>query len=1036
MRFTKNEHTSCFQRWQQTLISSCICFLLLAGAVVSPMATASGDQPNIIYIFVDDLSSGMVGFANPNSIPTTPNLDALAQAGLQFNQAYANAICSPSRGTLYTGYHLGHTINDENVENFRNQDIMPGEMVKAAGYATAVYGKWGFGSTTGAHTGDGGVGTLRLNPQVNNVATLPTSHGYDAFVGYLNHVQAHRFFIDPLWQADSSSSTGVGFFVTGNNAGDNVTNTFEGYTDDHHTREAMNFISSNVLSQTPFLIQMHFNSPHPPFDPGSQLNTDFYGQPRIWDQDYANLGLSLRQRQLAVMISRMDEHVGALVDRLNDPNEDGDFSDSIITNTVILFTSDNGGEPTGGINSQEWTELGANFMNGVNWRGGKRDLFEGGIRVPKFAYWPGTIPANQVTNEVVDLADFMPTVADLAGIDPPIGLDGVSYAGLLRGTGMMRRRNHHVWEHHEGDGPDPDGRNARWSVLKDGFKLIRFSNGSEDMYDLNTDPEESTPLDLASFSELREELLQIAIAEGVTQPADGYSVQHVDWIGADGDSTSDPANWSGYDPLFEVWVSVIANDEPTDSEITFGNRRFLGLEVTGADARQTIRVNPFSNLTARNELRVGANGRVQLDSAMLETARWVDVQAGGELSGSGEATAQLYNWGTVAPGLPADLDPVQASNGGDVNTGIVDAVAFNFNGVQDNSPLNATSQLNDFANLSTGFSFGPGTFPRTQANAGNEFNVSGWNTDSLPNAIAASDYVLFEVTPVPGIEMLVDEVTFRLWRNGSGAPKSYATLISPNGFVASNAIGIWEDFFTQDDGDANNGSDGIGIQHQIELTAQNDQAVWSDEPVQVRFYGWDTSNPTSLGNTHINAVSMTGQFRSTEGEAIDVDETGLLTLNGDFFHQPGATLRMQIAGNENSDPADRQFDQVIVNGTATLEGALEVEFLPDYVPANGELITLIDADSIAGELSGLTVSGLPARFEAEVFVFENDLVMAVNQTGVLLGDVNLDGVVDLLDVGPFVDLLSSGLYQAEADMNEDGIVDLLDIGLFVNALSG
>ena len=88
------------------------------------------EQPNIIYIFVDDLSSGMVGFTNPNTLIQTPNIDALAEAGLQFTQAYANTICSPSRGSLHTGYHNGHAINDRNVINFRAEDIMPGEMIK------------------------------------------------------------------------------------------------------------------------------------------------------------------------------------------------------------------------------------------------------------------------------------------------------------------------------------------------------------------------------------------------------------------------------------------------------------------------------------------------------------------------------------------------------------------------------------------------------------------------------------------------------------------------------------------------------------------------------------------------------------------------------------------------------------------------------------------------------------------------------------------------------------------------------------------
>ena len=116
------------------LLVTCIAVLFFHSTFSN---RAAAQQPNIIYIFVDDLASGMTGFSNPNAIPLTPNLDALATGGMQFTRAYANAICSPSRGTLYTGYHLGHTINDQNVENFRAQDIMPGEMVQPAGYATA-----------------------------------------------------------------------------------------------------------------------------------------------------------------------------------------------------------------------------------------------------------------------------------------------------------------------------------------------------------------------------------------------------------------------------------------------------------------------------------------------------------------------------------------------------------------------------------------------------------------------------------------------------------------------------------------------------------------------------------------------------------------------------------------------------------------------------------------------------------------------------------------------------------------------------------
>ena len=1208
------------------LLVTCIAVLFFHSTFSN---RAAAQQPNIIYIFVDDLASGMTGFTNPNAIPLTPNLDALATGGMQFTRAYANAICSPSRGTLYTGYHLGHTINDQNVENFRAQDIMPGEMVQPAGYATAVYGKWGFGSTTGTNTGGGGVGTLRLNPQITNVPTLPTSHGYDFFLGYLNHVQAHRFFIDPLWQSDPSSATGMSYFVTGNNAGDNVTNTFEGYTDDHHTREGLAFISNNAASSTPFLLQMHFNSPHPPFDPGSQLDYDFEGNPRVWDQDYAGMGLSLKQRELAVMITRMDEHVGALVARLSDPNQDGDSSDSIAENTVIMFTSDNGGEVTGGLTLAEFEELGGNCIYGVSLRGGKRDLFEGGVRVPAFANWPGTITPNQVTDEIIDLADFMPTVAELAGIQAPVGVDGISYAGLLTGEGLERRREHHVWEHHEGDGHDPDPRNALWSVLKNGFKLIRFTNGTEDFYNLDADPTESQPLNSSNFPDVYADLVSIAAAEGITQPEDGYSVQHVDWIGSDGGDTESSANWSGYHPIHELWASVINNDQSQDSVLTFGNRDFLGLEVRGDVGKQTIRVDSSDLLSVHNEFRIEHNGRVQLDAANIASNRWVDVEVGGELTGAGNVDADLYNWGTIAPGVPEDFISDNPNDG--VDTGIVDAIEFDFMGVQDLSPLNATSLLNQYMDLELGFSFGPGTFPRGQDNAGDEFHVAGWNQDELAAALPASDYVHFEVQPLPGIEMLVSEVTFRVWRNDSSAARSYATLISPNGFDLTDPIGLWEDFFTEDDGDPNNGSDGIGIQHQIGLTAVNNSQLWTEDPLEVRLYGWDTvgssepapitlfdpnagngSEPTEnvifdailpggtigtlidatanpgargqnfvigqpgqpaqiggvtfqsngtqsfnngdeltvvifsgddfngidtgdvspaglaaapgiqllyeetfalpanipddnfliiefantvnvdagdqlgmmvftntefaqtegsnngggrllyrenqninpsgtrdmrfsilgpdtsngggpLGSTHVNAVSMKASFRSIEGP-LD-DETGTLEVHGNFNHQENAMLHLQV-GRVNKSDQTIEHDDVLVDGIATLAGDLTVEFLPEFAPVDGTVITLLQANVISGDFSNINFAGLPAGFEAVVATTLTEVLLVISENDVLKGDVNRDGVINLLDVQLFIDLLGTGMYQVEADINCDGVVNLLDVGPFIDLLSG
>ena len=1042
-------------RLRLVAIATVLCCLLVAKTDKQLQAQ---NQPNIIYIFVDDLSSGMCGFTNPNTLIRTPNIDALATGGLQFTQAYANAVCSPSRGSLYTGYHLGHAINDRNVINFRSEDIMPGEMVKQAGYATAVYGKWGYGATAGQQfvtdasgqlvlDGNGnrireGVESLRENPQLTNQNTLPTMHGYDDFLGYLNHVQAHRFFIDPLWQSDFSLADTVRYFVTGNDAGDGVTNTFSGYTDDFHTYRAMDFITDSVAASSPFMIQMHFNSPHPAYDPGEKLTTDFAGNPRDWDQDYQGLGLTIKQRQLGAMITRLDEHIGALVDHLTDPNGDGNQSDSVLENTVIMFTSDNGGEPTDTISIAEWNELGGNNIYGKALRGGKRDLFEGGTRVPFFAYWAGTIAPNQFSDEIIDLADFMPTVADLAGMDPPIGLDGVSYAGLLTGEGMTRRRPYHVWEHHEGDGPDPDSRPARWSVLKDNFKLIHFSNGSEELYNLNIDPSESQPLSLALFADVRAELEAIAIAERITEDSNAYRAMHVDWVGGNQGSTVLPGNWSNYDPLHEVWVSVIANNQSSDSSIEFDDADFLGVEVKGDSALQTIRVNPSSELDIRNELRVEANGRVQVDAGLLNCRRWLDVKSGGQLTGAGDVAGQLYNWGLIAPGLPSDLPAADISTGGGepvggtVDPGITffDPEGGNgsepsenviFDGISGgtiqtliDSTANPGARGQNFTVGQTGdpVEIGGVTFQSNGSQSfdtGDEMTIAIFSGDNF-TGIDQQNVSPAGLATAPGITILHQE-TFQLPAtipNGNFLILGFTNPVNVNG---GETLGMMvfttNTAFNQLEGTGNGGG---------RLLYRAGSAVSSSVSRDMRFSILGSTTPTGGGDP-----------------VFGFNETSQLNLTGDLFHQLGGELQLQVGGTDNSDPANHQFDQLVVDGSVTNGGSLVIELLPEYQPQDGDAITLVQSDDVIGEFSSIDVQGTPAGFDAEVEIDNGDVILTLTEAAeFLLGDANLDGVVDFLDISPFIALLSGNGFLDQADINRDGVVDFLDIGPFIGLLSG
>ena len=179
---------------------------------------------------------------------------------------------------------------------------------------------------------------------------------------------------------------------------------------------------------------------------------------------------------------------------------------------------------------------------------------------------------------------------------------------------------------------------------------------------------------------------------------------------------------------------------------------------------------------------------------------------------------------------------------------------------------------------------------------------------------------------------------------------------------------------------------------------------------------------------------MKASFRSVDDAM--VTETGALDIAGNFFHQQNAMLQLQVGGVNKSNPQEIEHDEVLVDGFAILEGDLTVEFLPEFAPVNGTVITLLQASAISGDFSSINVAGLPAGFEAIVVTAFDEVLLAISGQDFLLGDVNQDGVVNLLDVQPFIELLNSSTFQEEADTNGDGVVNLLDIEPFIDLISG
>ena len=378
--------------------------------------------------------------------------------------------------------------------------------------------------------------------------------------------------------------------------------------------------------------------------------------------------------------------------------------------------------------------------------------------MPEVAYWPGTIAAGSVSDYRTDLTDFMATAADLAGSETPVGIDGTSLAPILTGQGHMKERKYLVFEHQGSHGDDPDPRITRWAVVRqDGMKLICYDDESLELFNLNTDPGETSPLSLSipANAQIENELEADAIADDATRG----SVQYRTWSGPSGGDLNTAASWSSPTSPDRYWSATVANSgaSPAIAHVAT-DLTTLGVEVKGQTALQVVQVHSGRTLTGLNEVRVGAHGRVDLDGGTVASSRWVNVLPQGQITGHGTIKGDLYNQGALSPGKPSG-DPVwplaapPALPSASLNTGVTTAATFNFSGIQDDVPMNQTSTLSPYLQVTHGLDFGPSVGPRWGSggtDAGNELNVIGNTATSLSQAIANGDYVTFTVNPVAG----------------------------------------------------------------------------------------------------------------------------------------------------------------------------------------------------------------------------------------------------------------------------------------------
>ena len=389
-------------------------------------AAAADRKPNIVYIIADDLGYGDLGCYGQTHFGT-PNIDRLAAEGLKFTQHYAGStVCAPSRCVLMTGLHTGHSYVRGNKEHKPvGQEPIPAGTVtvakrlKAAGYATGAFGKWGLG-----YPGSDGD---------------PVRQGFDEFFGYNCQRNAHRYYPDFLYHNEKRVD-------------------LDGKTYSHTLimERALDFIRRH--KDRPFFCFMPVTIPHAAMQAPEKYVAPFRKQfPQFADTvgKYAGTETKNPVAAFAGMVTVLDEGVGQVLALLGELGLD--------EQTLVTFTSDNGPHYEGGHKPDFFDSNGP-------LKGHKRDLTEGGIRVPMLARWPGRIRPGTTTDHISGFQDVMPTLCDLAGTAPPDGIDGLSLVPTLLGQPDRQKQHPYLyWEFYPYGGKRA-ARKGRWKALQHGLQ--------------------------------------------------------------------------------------------------------------------------------------------------------------------------------------------------------------------------------------------------------------------------------------------------------------------------------------------------------------------------------------------------------------------------------------------------------------------------------------------------------------------------------------------------------------------------------------
>ena len=425
--------------------------LIIASVFLLASCVFGKEKPNIIYILADDLGYGDLGCYGQKEI-LTPHIDRLCADGMKFTKHYSGStVCAPSRAVLMTGKHTGNCTvrgngNKQNLATGK-EDVTIAQLLQSSGYHTAMIGKAG----TGCNVSPG----------------QPNEKGFDYFYGFNGHGPAHHYFPPVVFRNDEEIRLPK-----------NKKHTGDTYVHDEFVKEITSYLEQRSKGDQPFFLHYAPLIPHASLVAPEKWVAMYRGKVR--EEKQRGKGSYARcdepKATFAGMVSRLDWEVGLIMDKLKELGLD--------KNTLVIFSSDNGPHSAGG-NRAAW------FESAGPLRGEKRDLYEGGIRVPMIAHWEGRIEAGSETAHMSAFWDVLPTLGELTGAKVPDDIDGISFLPTLLGQSKKQKEHDYLyWEFYE--------RGGRRAAVTEKWKAVQYGmhGGGDDIeiYDLNADLGESKDL--------------------------------------------------------------------------------------------------------------------------------------------------------------------------------------------------------------------------------------------------------------------------------------------------------------------------------------------------------------------------------------------------------------------------------------------------------------------------------------------------------------------------------------------------------------